>query len=86
MTVDDFIAAILRIAQEEGYKIETSARNGLPQVNFGKKKLHAGHFRKLYPAILAEDAHIPTLINAVAPGRPCSHEPMRKIIEAIKLL
>jgi len=76
-----FVSEVIRVAREQGYKIETNARHGLDQIDFGHKKLHAGHLEELYPAILEPSAHIPTLINQVAPGRPCAHKPMREIIE-----
>ena len=82
MTEDDFINEICNIAAKHGHKLEAS-RNGR-QINFGKKKLHEGHLKRIFPFILRDDSHIPTLINEVAPGRPCSHKPMRLIIEEIK--
>jgi len=84
MTQDKFIDAIFAAARSKGYPIENS-RNG-KQIDFGHKKLHEEHLRQLYPAILAEDAHIPTPIERVAPGRPCSHKPMREILAIAKTL
>ena len=84
MTKDDFIYEVIRVARKKGYKIETNARNGLEQIDFGSKKLHAGHLEKLYPNILTANTNIPALIEKVAPGRPCSHKPMREIIEQIR--
>jgi len=80
----EFINEVIRVAREQGYKIEISARNGMEQIDFGNKKLHAGHLEDLYPAILGPDAHIPTLIDKVAPGRPCSHRPLREIMEQLR--
>lgn len=82
MSQDEFIDAVVAIARSQGYSIESS-RSG-QQIDFGHKKLLEGHLRYLYPNILAEGAHIPSLIEAVAPGRPCSHKPMREIVTAIK--
>ncbi len=84
LSKSDYIKAVLRIGRLEGYTIEINRRNGFNQIDFGHKKLHTGHLADLYPAILRKDAHIPTLINNVAPGRPCSHKPMCEIIEFIK--
>lgn len=82
MTQDEFIEAIVAKARSQGYSIENS-RNGR-QIVFGHKKLHEGHLSRLYPEILAECANIPSLIDAVAPGRPCSHKPMKKIVTIVK--
>jgi len=82
MTQDEFVDAIISTARSQGYSIENS-RHGR-QIDFGYKKLHEGHLSQLYPDILVEGAHIPTLIKAIAPGRPCSHKPMRKIVLAVK--
>lgn len=82
MTQDEFVEAIVATARSQGYLIENS-RHGR-QIDFGHKKLHEGHLRRLYPDILAEDAHIPSLIDAMAPGRPCSHKPMREIVATVK--
>lgn len=79
-----FVCEVIRVARELGYKIEINARNGMEQIDFGNKKLHIGHLENLYPTILDPGAHIPTLIERVAPGRPCSHRPMREIIEQLR--
>ena len=77
-----FIESVMRIAKSHNYVIEES-KNGL-QIDFGNKKLHEGHLRKIYPDILQANANIKELIDKVAPGRPCSHKPMREIIEDLK--
>jgi hypothetical protein len=38
---------------------------------------------KLYPDILAPGANVPALIEGVAPGRPCTHRPMKEILRNI---
>jgi len=81
MNEDEFIDTILAEAQRQGHEIE-EIRNGR-QFNFGHKKLHEGHLRKLFPSILEQGAKIPALIDAVASGRPCSHKPMKEIISNI---
>lgn len=79
-----FISEVVRVAREHGYKIESSARTGQAQIDFGNKKLHAGHLANLYPAALSIQSNIASLIESVAPGRPCSHKPMREIIEQLR--
>lgn len=81
---EDFVAEVVRAAHELGYKVESSARNGLPQIDFGNKKLHAGHLQSMYPAILEPGANIATLVDHAAPGRPCAHRPMREIVELLR--
>lgn len=81
---EEFIVEVIRVAREQGYKIELSTRNGLPQIDFGKKKLHAGHLAKMYPAVLSDQIRLARLIESVAPGRPCAHRPMREIIERLR--
>jgi hypothetical protein len=84
MEKERFIDAVFRIARSQGYRTEFSEQTGYDQIDFGNKKLHAGHIGKLYPAALIDDADISLLIDEVAPGRPCSHRPMREIIEQMK--
>ena len=79
-----FIEEVTRVARERGYKIEASGRTGHTQIDFGNKKLHTGHLEGLYPAILAAKANVSSLINGIAPGRPCTHMPMREIIEQLR--
>jgi hypothetical protein len=82
MTQSEFVDAIVETARSKGYSIANS-RHGR-QIDFGHKKLHEGHLRQLYPGILAKGARIPSLIDAIAPGRPCSHRPMREIVATVK--
>ena len=81
---EQFINEVIRVARENGYKIESNARTGQEQIDFGNKKLHVSHLGGIYPAALASNANISSLIEQVAPGRPCSHKPMRKIIEQLR--
>jgi hypothetical protein len=76
---DVFVTAILQVARSHGYRVEVN-RYGLRQIDFGHKRLHEGHLRQLYPEIVGENARISALIDSVAPGRPCSHLPMKRII------
>ena len=84
LSKSEYVKEVLRAARRKGYRIETNARNGLEQIDFGNKKLHAGHLADLYPDILEGEANIPSLIDKAAPGRPCAHKPMRKIIELLR--
>lgn len=84
LTKVDYLKEVIKVARRQGYKIETSERTGLEQIDFGNKKLHSKHLDKLYPDILQPDADIPALIEKTAPGRPCAHKPMRKIIQEIR--
>lgn len=79
---DAFLAAVIAEAQRQGFKVEPS-RNGR-QIDFGPKKLHERHLRKLYPAILAPQADVSALLETAAPGRPCTHGPMKRIIADIR--
>lgn len=77
-TSESFIELLIAEAVKRGYVLERT-RNGR-QIDFGNKKLHEGHFRSLFPSILSPNANVRELIENVAPGRPCTHRPMREII------
>jgi hypothetical protein len=77
-----FVELVIEIARRLGFKIETN-RDGVLQIDFGYKKLHAGHLRKLFPRILQKDVNVAKLVEEVAPGRPCTHKPMREIVAQI---
>jgi len=49
----------------------------------GNKKLHEKHLGDLHPDILTDGANVSALIDGVAPGRPCTHKPMKEIIAKI---
>ena len=74
-----FVNQTIAEAKRQGYPIEKFTRNGR-QINFGHKKLHEKHLQALFPSILLPNADIAALIEIVAPGRPCTHKPMRQII------
>ena len=91
MTEKEFIQAVVSQAQLLGYKIEyyRNHNNGLLQIDFTAnkwyhKKLNENHLKAIYPRILADGIDIGELIESVAPGRPCVHSPMKKIIGIIK--
>jgi hypothetical protein len=77
-----FVNLTVEEAKKRGYLIEEGTQNGR-QIDFGNKKLHEGHLRALYPSILQPEANISALIDRVAPGRPCTHKPMREIIYSL---
>src|SRR5262245_6949854 len=81
---EQFIQAAIRFAHSRGFKVESNARTGMQQIDFGNKKLHAGHLRAMYPLALLPNANIPALIERVAPGRPCTHKPMREFIAQLR--
>jgi hypothetical protein len=83
-TFNEFQSDILRIAKSHGYEVGCLLGTDIPQVDFGHKKLHGKHFRALFPSVLADNANINKLIENIAPGRPCSHLPFRKIVEQIR--
>ena len=72
----------IHTCEKDGYRIETN-RNGQTQIDFGHKKLHSGHLEQLFVAILKPGANVARVIESVAPGRPCTHRPMREILERI---
>lgn len=80
-----FVDKVIEIAQKIGYKIEIN-RQGLTQIDFGHKKLHEGHLRKMFPKVVAGSDSISKIIDDVAPGRPCSHRPMKEILKQMAML
>lgn len=82
MTKDDFINSVFELAKANGYSVELN-RNGQEQADFGHKKLHSGHLSRLYPHILSQGVNVSALIDQVAPGRPCSHGPMKDILRKL---
>lgn len=84
MNKEQYLHTVFKIAAEHNHTVEFN-RDGDRQIDFGLKKLHEKHLTKLYPAILNADAHLPTLIERVAPGRSCAHRPMREINEKMTL-
>ena len=83
MSEEDFIRRVLQIARADGYPVARN-RDGFLQIDFGHKKLHEQHLRKMYPNVLSGYQSISQLIDNVAPGRPCAHKPMREIIMKLR--
>ena len=82
MSKPEFVNRVFQIAQAVGYPVTLNGR-GYRQIDFGHKQLHEEHLQRLYPSILGPDARIGKLIDEVAPGRPCTHKPLRLIIEQL---
>lgn len=81
----EFLNCVYKCAHELGYEVKPNSK-GLMQIAFpNNKTLHEDHLIGLYPKILQPNASIRTLIDEVAPGRPCTHKPMRQILEKINL-
>ena len=83
MDFQQFIDEVVAIARKKGFRIETN-RDGLTQIHFGNKKLHARHLRAMYPEIMEDGVTVSTIIEKVAPGRPCTFKPMKEIIAEMK--
>jgi hypothetical protein len=82
MDSKEFLKQVTRRARKLGYRVGTN-RDDLEQIDFGNKALHTGHLAKLHPDILDPEANTAELIEKVAPGRPCTHKPMREIVSQI---
>ena len=83
MNKSQLVNLTVAIAREKGWRIETN-RDGLTQIDFGNKKLHAKHLEAMFPEILAEGASVSKVIERIAPGRPCTVKPMRLIVTEMK--
>jgi len=81
---DQFIDEVIRVARDRGYTIGANKRSGEAQIDFGDKRLRAGHLAKLWPKILEPKTDVAALIESVAPGLRCTHEPMREIVEQLR--
>jgi hypothetical protein len=82
-TKAQFVSEVIATARRKGWRIETN-RDGLTQIDFGNKKLHVGHLEAMFPKILDDTASIARIIEEVAPGRSCTHKPMREILAELK--
>jgi len=82
ITKNEFVKAIFFYARKMKFKIQTN-KNNQEQIDFGNKTLTSEHLSLMYPDILQPDADIPKIINKVAPGRPCTHKPMKEIVTII---
>jgi hypothetical protein len=78
-----FINQVIKQARLNGYNVNFN-RNDLQQIDFGNKTLHTDQIGKLFPHVLEEGAQIANEIDKVAPGRPCTHAPMKAIIASLR--
>jgi len=76
MTVYEYEDKFFETAKRMGHKMETckgGSFRGERQIDFGNKKLHAGHIRMLYPLVKEKG---PTIsyddFEKLIPGRPCA--------------
>lgn len=77
-----FICNFFVEANKKRHRLEICAKGeakGLPQIDFGHKKLHYIHVAKLYDYI--KDKHDISLkeFEKIVPGRPCAYKPFRNI-------
>lgn len=84
-----FIAAVIEGAGQSNLKVSYNKR-GRASICFNErsnKSLHADHLIKLFDLGYAERgksaAERNALVKLVAPGRPCTHVGLRKIVERI---
>ena len=82
MEAHDFVERVIESARADGFRIELN-RYGLTQIDFCHKKLHAQHLLRMLPEILFPDANVAKIIEKTAPGRPCTHRPMKRIISRV---
>lgn len=89
MNAVTYVAAVFKAAGKCGLRIDRDQLGRLRICFNGRSKkfLHQGHIEALFPGILREGLSISemnAMIEAVAPGRPCTHVGMRRIIEMIR--
>ena len=80
-----FINKVIKQARLNGYKVNFN-KNDLQQIDFGNKTLHTDQIGELFPQVLVEGVRIDKEIEKVAPGRPCTHAPMKDIITSLRAL
>ena len=83
MNREQFVCKVVEIAKGMGCSVKPN-RDGLDQINFGHKNLHVGHLEAMFPRVLEEGVNIGKVIYQVAPGRSCTHRPMKEIIKRMK--
>ena len=76
MNVEEYENKFFETAKRMGYEIEICKGGpfrGERQIDFGNKKLHAGHIRKLYPLINESGPTISyDVFEKLVLGRPCA--------------
>lgn len=87
MKVEDYVNIFFVTAKEMGYQIEMCKRGkarGQLQINFGNKKLHADHIRRLYDLIEEKGLSFSYKdFEKIVPGRPCVIKGFKEINESI---
>lgn len=75
MNVWEYEDKFFETAKKIGLKIETCQAGkfkGERQLDFGNKKLHAGHIRKLFEIVKKNKEISHNDFEKVVPGRPCA--------------
>lgn len=89
MEKDEFVAAVFEAAKHDGLQIDVD-RKGRKRIWFNlksRKCLDEERIAALHPDILGpglRERDMNELIEAAAPGRPCTHVGMRRIVERIR--
>ena len=87
VTADEFVHRVFEIAEEMGLRVEERRPGKSICFNPNSDKwLDEGRVLALYPKILngeISDSQINAMIEAVAPGRPCTHVGMRSIVRRL---
>jgi hypothetical protein len=83
VNIDDFMDDFFINAEKMGYEIEScklGEAQGKKQIDFGNKKLHELHIRRLYPMLIENGINFSyEAFNDVVPGRPCAVKGFREI-------
>lgn len=76
MNVEEYVNTFFETAKRMGYEIETCQRGdfkGEKQIDFGTKKLHAGHLRMLYSVVKEKGPNVTDVdFESIVDGRPCA--------------
>ncbi|QLC50604.1 hypothetical protein HWN40_10375 [Methanolobus zinderi] len=87
INVNDFVNRFFETAEKLGYDVEVCKRGearGKKQIDFGNKKLHELHLRKLYPMLIENGIDFSyDAFNDIVPGRPCAVKGFREISATI---
>lgn len=87
MNAEEYVNKFFETAKSLGYEIETCQSGqfrGEKQIDFGVKKLHASHLRKLYPLVKKKgDSLSSGDFKKIVSGRPCAIPFFKKINKII---
>ena len=73
--IEEYVDKFFETASNMGYEIESCQRGefkGERQIDFGNKKLHAGHIRRVYPVVKRKSTICYEEFEKIVPGRPCA--------------